>query len=408
MKHADASAGVLGVGFVLAYHTAIVAAAQAAPVLAPMAAADVGADPRYVAVFTAIIFATALVASSGTAGLVTRYGSWASAAASLVLCAAGVLLLAFAERPVMVVAAAVLIGVAYGPVNPVGSRVIARLTGRRRQNLIFSLKQSSVAIGGAAAAAILPLLAVAFGWRAAAATAAVLCVVVALLAMPAGARLGDDGDPGASARFAWPLRPALALLADSGLRGLAIAVMAFSMAQFGFMSVYVTLLWHQTGISPGLSAGMLSLAMLASIAGRLLWGWRADLGSPRRVLAMLAGAGAVVLAVTLTLSPGWSTPALVGLSLLLGLGPMSWSGVLLSEVARAGEARDGARGITTATAGTMVFAYLGGLLGPGMLALSSATTGSYQPGIAIIAAGFVGTALVVAREPDTPAREVSR
>jgi hypothetical protein len=55
----------------------------------------------------------------------------------------------------------------------------------------------------------------------------------------------------------------------------------------------------------------------------------------------------------------------------------------------------------------MVFAYLGGLIGPGLLAVSAAATGGYQLGTAVIAAGFLGTALVVARVPDAPSRERS-
>ncbi len=407
MPRAGLSDGVLGIGFVLVYHAGIVAAAQVAPVLAPVAAADIGVDPREVSVFTAIIFAVALVSSNGTAGLLARYGSLPAAAASLITSAAGLFVLALAEGPWGAVAAAVLIGISYGPVNPVGSRVIARLTSGRRQNLIFSLKQSSVAIGAAATAAALPAIALVLGWRAAVISAAMLCIGTALLALPAAARLGSDGDPGASVRFAGPFTPAMAMLRDPVLRGLAIAVATFSMAQFGFMSVYVTMLWRLTGVSPGVAAGMLSIAMAASIAGRLFWGWRADNGNPRRVLALLAASGALVLALSLGLSEAWRPPALTALSLALGLGPMSWSGVLLSEVARAGAARAGAHGVTTATAGTMVFAYLGGLLGPGLLALSSSFTGGYGAGIGVIAAGFVATALQVGQVQDARIREGS-
>lgn len=206
-------------------------------------------------------------------------------------------------------------------------------------------------------------------------------------------------------RLALPLAPVRRLLQDPAQRGLAVATFAFSMAQFGFMSVYVTMLWRQAELSPEGAAFMLSLAMIASVAGRLFWGWRADSGGrPRRVLAALAASGAVTLVLMLTLSPAWPWWVIAAVSAALGFGPMGWSGVLLAEVARAGVARDGLRGVLTATAGSMVFAYLGGLAGPALLSLSALALGGYAAGIALLALAFAVCAAAVARDPlpETP------
>ncbi|MCM2561669.1 MFS transporter [Lutimaribacter sp. EGI FJ00015] len=398
---------ILGVGFVLIYQTAVVAAVQTAPVLAPFAALGLGLDADLIGLFTAIIFAMALVSSTGTAGVVARWGSFRGASASLVVVALGALALALAQGPVLVLLGAVLIGVGYGPVNPIGSRLLNKIAVGRHRNLVFSFKQSSVAIGGAAAGFILPVIVLVSGWRMAALATMALALAVAALSPLVGKRLGQDGLAGVSIRFKLPFAPARDVLADPMQRGLAIGVFAFSMAQFGFMSVYIAMIWRESNLPPEGAAAMLSLTMTASICGRLYWGWRADRGRPRHVLSWLAWSGAALLLLLLFLGPSWPWAAIALVSVGLGFGPMGWSGVLLAEVARAGEARGGPGGVLTATAGSMVFAYLGGLFGPALLSISVLLSGSYTPGIVCLAVAFAVCAVVVVRGTETSGKETN-
>lgn len=379
---------VLGIGFVLIYQSAVVAAVQTAPVLAPFAAHQLGLDADLIGFFTAIIFAVALVSSTGTTGIVARWGSFCGASASLATVALGALALALANGLTLVLLGAILIGIGYGPVNSIGSRLLNRVALGRHRNLIFSFKQSSVAIGGAVAGLALPVIVLLTSWRIAAVAIVGLALFVGTLAHLVGRRLGHDGDPNASIRFKLPFKPARDVLEDPDQRGLAIAVFAFSMAQFGFMSVYIAMIWSETALPPEGAAAMLSLAMCASIVGRLYWGWRADLGRPRHVLSTLAWSGVVMLLIVLLLDATWPWHAIAAMSVALGFAPMGWSGVLLAEVARTGEARGGSGGILTATAGSMVFAYLGGLFGPALLSISVLTTGDYTPGILCLAIVF--------------------
>lgn len=398
---------VLGIGFVLIYQTAVVAAVQTAPVLAPFAALGLGLDADQIGFFTAIVFAVALVSSTGTAGVVARWGSFTAASASLSIVALGALALALAHGPSLVVLGAVLIGVGYGPVNPIGSRLLNQIKVGRHRNLVFSFKQSSVAIGGAAAGFILPAIVLISDWRMAAIAITGLAVLVAILSPIIGRRLGQDGLPGVSIRFKLPFTPARNVLADPVQRGLAIAVFAFSMAQFGFMSVYIAMIWRETNLPPEGAAAMLSLMMIASICGRLYWGWRADSGNPRQVLSWLAWSGAILLLVILFFGPAWPWIAIAVISAALGFGPMGWSGVLLAEVARAGEARGGSGGVLTATAGSMVFAYLGGLCGPALLSISVLATGTYTPGIVCLIIAFAVCAVVVVRGTEASEKETT-
>lgn len=397
----------LGIGFVLIYQTAVVAAVQTAPVLAPFAAAGLGLDADLIGLVTATIFATALISSTGTAGIVARWGSFNGASASLGVVALGALCMALSQGPFLVVLGAVLIGIGYGPVNPIGSRVLNQIALGRHRNLVFSFKQSSVAIGGAAAGFILPVIVLMSNWRVAAIATMSLAILIAALSPLVAKRLGQDGLANVSIRFKLPFAPARAVLADPLQRGLAIGVFAFSMAQFGFMSIYIAMIWRETDLPPEGAALMLSLAMTASIVGRLYWGWRADTGRPRHVLSWLAWSGVALLMLLLFLGPSWPWIVIALVSIALGFGPMGWSGVLLAEVARAGEARGGPGGVLTATAGSMVFAYLGGLFGPALLSASVLVTGSYTPGIACLVVAFAVCAVVVVQGTETYQKDLS-
>ena len=396
---------ILGIGFVLIYQTAVVAAVQTAPVLAPFAALGLGLDPDQIGLVTAMTFAVALVSSTGTTGLLARWGSFYGASGSLVAVGLGALALALANGPGMVALGAVLIGIGYGPVNPIGSRVLNQIEVGRHRNLVFSFKQSSVALGSGAAGFILPAIVLVSDWRMAAFATVALAVAVAVLSPLVGNRLGHDGLAGVSVRFKLPFAPAQDVLADPVQRVLAIVVFVFSMAQFGFMSVYIAMIWRENQLPPEGAAAMLSLMMAASIFGRLYWGWRADSGRPRNVLSWLAWSGTALLAVLLFLGPEWPWFAIALLSVALGFMPMSWSGVLLAEVARAGEASGGPGGVLTATAGSMVFAYLGGLFGPALLSLSVLATGRYTPGLVCLAVAFAICAIIVVQGSQTTETE---
>lgn len=394
--------GIVALGYVLLFQMSIIAAAQALPVLAPMAAASFAVEPEYVGYFSTIVFASALVSSTGLAGLLRRLGSLRSAAITLAISGAGVLIVAVSSSVAGLVAGALVLGIAYGPVNPAGSQLLLRVTRGFRRNLVFSIKQTSVAIGGAAAGALLPLVAIPFGWRAAMIAMAAAAFVVAIAAWPVRARLGDDDDPAASGRFQGPIGPARALLADPSLRALTLAIFSFAATQFGLMSVYVTFLWSRAGLPPALSAAMLSLALAASVAGRIGWGWAADSGNPVRIMAGLAGAGVVAVLALLLLQPHAPAIVPVVISLALGFGPLSWSGVFLAEVAQEGVTRGGERGVVSMTAGMMVFGYLGGMLGPACLSLSAALTGGYGAGILLLAFSLGLSAIALVRRGRIP------
>jgi hypothetical protein len=80
---------------------------------------------------------------------------------------------------------------------------------------------------------------------------------------------------------------------------------------------------------------------------------------------------------------------------VLGAAAFSWNGVYLAEVAQASPS--GA--VASATAGTMFFVFLGGFVGPALLAATISASGRYEAGLAVLAAmAAIGAALLLLPE----------
>ena len=373
---------VPSLSFIILFQTSIVVIVQIAPVLAPLAAGDLNIDAVLVGVLTSIIFLVALVSTFFTSVVIYKFGSINTAIFCLSSVIIGTGIFSCATSELELILAAIFVGFGYGPVNPVGSHVLSKVTPNEVRNFVFSFKQSSVSIGGALSGFVLPIVALYGGWRIASASGILLAFIAICFVLPA-----RKYHKATAVDSPVQKRIKLSQIADSLKQGtatqvLAISVFSFSMVQFGFMSIFVTMLWTKASVSSQFAGYMIGLTMLASIIGRLFWGRIADLGSePRRILAIQALSGVVILMLIANLNADWSPISIVVISLILGLGPMGWSGLLLAEIARIGNQTGGLSGVVTATSVNMVFAYMGGLLGPALLSLSAFYYDSYIFGL---------------------------
>ena len=159
------------------------------PVLAPIAAADLGVDAARVGFFVSSIYIFAAPVGLISGGFIARFGGLrvsqvclAAAAVALTLAAIGSVWL----LPLVVI----LLGLGVGPSTPASSQILARLTPRHLMNLVFSIKQSAVPLGAALAGLALPSLAIAFGWNAAVLVAGVACLATAVFVQPLRGQIG--------------------------------------------------------------------------------------------------------------------------------------------------------------------------------------------------------------------------
>src|SRR4029079_18591922 len=86
--------------------------------------------------------------------------------ACVLLCALGVCSIAAAPAttPLLLVLAAIIVGLGYGPITPASSHLLQRTESPSRLALTFSIKQTGVPAGVALAGALLPAATLAIGW----------------------------------------------------------------------------------------------------------------------------------------------------------------------------------------------------------------------------------------------------
>jgi MFS family permease len=376
-------------------------AGTATAVLAPAIAGDFGVDPRWIGIFIGTVYGGAMLASLACGSFIERYGPIRVSQVCVVLCTLGIAAMAATPAPLpgLLVLAAVVIGLGYGPITPASSQLLQRTAAPSRMALTFSIKQTGVPAGAALSGALLPGLALIAGWRPAFVAVALAGTIVVALAQPIRARLDAEHSPRRPMSVAG-IATALALVWRSKpLLMLALVSFAYSATQVCLTSYLVVYLTAALGFSL-VSAGLaLTATTIAGACGRIGWGIVADrLLAPRKVLA-LVGLIACGCAVAMAAStPRWPPGLVIALAACFGATAMGWNGVQLSEVARL--APPGAAGKVTGAASAITFA--GVVVGPPSFALLSSLTGSYRAGFAAIAlASGIAAAALLVREPHT-------
>lgn len=378
---------VVAVATMLSTYALVIMSSMTLPVLAPVAAETIGVPARNIGIYTAILYCGAALSSLVAPHLITRFGSLRTSQGTVVLAALGLFALASGAIP-LVVLSALLIGLAYGPGNTASNRLLTTLTAPGKRSGVFSIKQTSVPIGGAIAGLVVPPLALQWGWQGAAVAMGLVCLACAIAVQPWRAPLDTDRDPAHQIVPANPATPVAFVMSHARLRAIAVTGLVYSGMQYAFGAIMVAFFVERAGIGAVEAGLVLSAAMIASVVFRLAWGYIADLTDPAAVMGLigLLTAGSVVTAIFV--DPRWSIPALVGLGCWFGAAGFSWNGVFLALIADVA----GTKNVSTATSGAMTMVFIGSLSFPaaftGLLVLSG-----YELALAGVAAVTALTAV---------------
>ncbi|MFN9211531.1 MAG: MFS transporter [Betaproteobacteria bacterium] len=362
-----------------AIQIAVSLAALTLPAIAPVVARDLGVPASMVGTYISLLYLGAATAALAAGGLVLRLGAIRLSQWALLLCAGG-LLVGLTPLLAVVAAAALLIGLGYGPITPASSHVLARTTPPERRALTFSIKQTGVPAGTALAGIVVPPLAVAFGWQVGVAAVAVARALLALAVQPLRAELDADRDPQARLSAAALIAALRLVLATPPLRTLAAVSFVFAGMQMCTSSFVVAYLAEEVGLSL-VTAGLgLTAASVAGVGARIFWGAVADRWmSPRATLALLGALMAVFAWTAAGFSAAWPLPLLLAACAALGATAIGWNGVYLAEVAHV--AAPGQAGL--ATGGCLFFTYVGVVFCPFLFGVLQRASGSYALAFAI-------------------------
>jgi MFS family permease len=239
----------------------------------------------------------------------------------------------------LMIAGALLIGFAYATMTPAGSQILADNTPPARRSRIFSFRQAGVPLGGAIAGIAGSAVAANYGWRPALATFVAFLLATSIPLLLAPSHFNDSrprtrfriGALFALSNLGQPFRTVAAI---PGLRLLALASVGFATVQGVLNAFFVTFLANGLGYDLKLAGLLYAVNQVASVAGRVVYGFVADaVGSPRPVLCALSALSAASALAIAALGTGWSTPALAAVAVFSGLAVATWNGLYMAEVA---------------------------------------------------------------------------
>ena len=370
----------------LAAQTLTAFAWQAIPVLAPAASVSYHIADEYIGFLTSVVYLFAMVSALIGGSMATHIGAITVSQRALLCCGFGALLFGIGSYWTIILVG-VLIGCGYGPPTPASSQVLARVTPPRLANVVFSIKQTGIPLGGVLAGVTVPWLERLWGWQIAAFCVTLTCVALAFAFQPLRHRYDIESQLNAHAptpRLRDFLRPVGEVWRRPQLRRLALASTFFSATQ-GALSTFIVIYGvnhlHMSLVQAGALASVLALS---GIFGRIAWGVIAELTRrPRHVLLGFAVSMTIGLTALALAQPSWPLIAYYGLVVFLGLTAISWTGVYVAEIARL--APPGRAG--EITGGTVVFTFAGPLISPALFSFALVMTGSYAWGFGLLAAG---------------------
>lgn len=350
--------------------------------IAPEVAAGLGAPAELVGYQISLLYLGATCMSAIAGWQLRRWGPIRISQASLFFCVVGA---ALASVPWIgaVAAGSLVMGLGYGMTNPGSSQILGRIAPPGKRNMVFSIKQTGVPLGGVLAGLLAPRLEHALGWQAALLVAAGASLMMALAIQPLRREWDADRVPGARLREN-PFAGMSRVVSSGMLRWMAVDGFCYAAVQLCISTFTVTLLVAEAGYTVIEAGGVLAAVQVAGIAGRLFWGWAADRTRRGLSILVLDGVGCVVAAaLVVRVDPGWDPVAVVALFMALGFNGLGWTGVFQAETVRHAPAEE-----TGAVVGAMTVPnYAGVIVGPSVFSLLFLLTASYTDTFALVA-GF--------------------
>jgi len=350
------------------------------PALAPAASASLGIPSSLIGYQISILAAAMLVSLLLGGNLSTRWGACRVTQVGLALLGAGCLI-ATGPHVAFFFASAICLGLGYGLLSPAASHLLMRYTPAHRRNVLFSLKQTGVPIGGIVASIFAPAVATLFGWRWALVADALLLLALILVLQTRRAQWDDDRTS-RTPMIADPLEGITTIWRHRTLRNLSIAGACLVIPQIGLTTFTVVLFVEELGYSLIAAGLVLTASQVAGVAGRIFWGWMADLtGNCYTTLAILSGVMIAAALACFALTPAWPLPLACVLFFVFGSIATGWNGAFLAEVARLVPPKM----VSRTTAGALFYVNIGKMLGPILMANAYAFSGSYVVAFGLLA-----------------------
>lgn len=369
-------------------------------ILAPVSATDLGLPASRVGILVSIFFSSAIVSGLLSGALSRRYGPVATLRACVLLIA--IALATGASGHILpVIAYAILSGAAHGVVNPVSSLVLAQAVPPKVRSMMFSVKQTGVPMGAALAGVLLPPLLLIMTWQQALLCTALGSLVLLPVLQPFYPLFDRELHPESPIVFSGVRESFVEILGNPRVLQLVGAATVFAFVQLAVTTFLVTYLHLELSFSLLAAGAVFSAMSLASVLGRVFWGWVADrTGKPRRVLAGLGFlmGGCCIAGGFFTLA--WPIWAVTLTAILWGMSAVGWNGVFLAEIARLAPKGK----VAGMTSGVQAFFFAGSVFGAPLFGAGVGALGGFGSCYLLLAPLPILCSVVLLRSSFTSAR----
>jgi len=314
-------------------------AAYSFPVVAPVIAQDLQVPGTLVGFFISTVYGVGIISALLSPRFIRRFG--AVRVSQLVLIATLAMLLACSVGSVAsVVIGAALLGLAYGATAPASAHLLVPRTPPRVMNLVLSIRQIGVPLGGVMAGLIMAPMTLSLGWQTALLWQTVPVVVAVLLLECARRDWDADRDPTRQIFSKGLLAPVQILFERPELRRLSLASFVYSGLQLCFIAFLTVHLTSKTGFNLVQAGWALAVYQLAAVVSRPIWGWLADKWFSAK--SLLAWQGFIMGAAALLsgqFTESWSSGMVLSLCAVAGATASGFTGLAYAEWARLGGAQ---------------------------------------------------------------------
>lgn len=322
----------------LAVQTLATGAAYSIPAVAPEIALHLGIAPTLVGIYISIVYGVGICSALLSPAIVYRRGA-VRVSQAVALSALGMLLTAATGTLGAILLSAALMGLAYGATAPSSTHLLVPRTPPAHMNMVLSLRQIGVPLGGMLAGLLMPPLTLWAGWQTALlmqVVPVILTIAVLELMRPRWEPRTEGAVPGSTGLRAM----AHLLLASGPLQRLSFAAFVYSGLQICFIVFMTTQLTSVVGFDLVSAGRTLALYQLAGVIARPIWGWLADHVLPARLLLAIQGCIMCLAAILAgNFTPEWPWLAVVAVSMMAGATASGYTGIAYAEYARLGGAR---------------------------------------------------------------------
>ncbi len=347
-------------------------AAYSFPAAAPAIARDLHVPGTLVGFFISTVYGVGIISALLSPRFIHRYG--AVRVSQIVLTATLAMLLACALGSVLSIAiGAALLGLAYGATAPASTHLLVPRTPQSVMNLVLSIRQIGVPLGGVLAGLLMVPLTVRFGWRLALLCQAVPVLILLLVMQVPRGRWDSDRDPARAIFRTGLLAPMQMLRESAAIRRLALASFVYTGLQLCFITFMTVHLTSKAGFDLIRAGQALAAYQIAAVLSRPIWGWLADnLLAAHRLLALQG----ILMCVTAVLAGqfgvNWPPMLVLGVCAVAGATASGFTGIAYAEWARLGGTRR-----TEATGLGTGLMFAGVMLMPSAFSVAVTTFGDY-------------------------------